>query len=236
MTRRGPWLFVTVDDQRGMALLRGDGARDVNEVLSLKATYSRAGRLLRAPARARRRVESQAAGDCGCRMIRPSRRTRWRAALFRMAGVRLTVRMVMLALAENMGEDGRVSVPLKTMCARLNMAPRRVLAAYADAIDAGLLARVSPGYEGHTAEYQALLPALQRVLDSGTLSDGQSVSKTSTLSASKSGTLSTPERVPESSTPIESATHPARVRDGYVVNRDEERSNEEQDDVWVGTA
>jgi hypothetical protein len=26
VSRRGPWLFVTVDDQNGVALLRGDGA------------------------------------------------------------------------------------------------------------------------------------------------------------------------------------------------------------------
>ena len=42
--RRGPWLFVTVDDQRSVALLRGDGAHDVIKTLSLKATWSRGGR------------------------------------------------------------------------------------------------------------------------------------------------------------------------------------------------
>jgi hypothetical protein len=41
--RRGPYLYVTVDERRRLLLLRGDGAPDVCEALSLRATYSRAG-------------------------------------------------------------------------------------------------------------------------------------------------------------------------------------------------
>jgi hypothetical protein len=37
-------LFVTTDDRRGVALLRGDGAHDVIETLSIKATWSKFGR------------------------------------------------------------------------------------------------------------------------------------------------------------------------------------------------
>lgn len=167
-------------------------------------------------------------------MTRPSRLARWRAVIFRTTAVRPTVRIVMLALADYMREDGRVSVPLSTMSARLGMTHRRILAAYADAIDAELLDRVSHGYEGHTAEYQALLPGPERVPDQSTLStpEGvlsehpQRVSSTSTLSASKQSTLSTPERVLYPGTPIGSATHPYSATTDYAVAKNEERTDE----------
>ena len=41
---RGPWLFVTVDVGRNIALLRGNGARDAIHLLSLAASYSASGR------------------------------------------------------------------------------------------------------------------------------------------------------------------------------------------------
>jgi hypothetical protein len=44
VSRRGPWLYVTTDDRRGIALLRGDGALDAVETLSLEKTWSAGGR------------------------------------------------------------------------------------------------------------------------------------------------------------------------------------------------
>jgi hypothetical protein len=44
VTGRGPWLFVTVDDRRRVALLRGDGARETVDVLGLTDRYSRLAR------------------------------------------------------------------------------------------------------------------------------------------------------------------------------------------------
>jgi len=40
---RGVWLFITLD-QRGIALLRGDGAHQAVQALGLTATWSRFGR------------------------------------------------------------------------------------------------------------------------------------------------------------------------------------------------
>lgn len=34
MTRRGVWVFVTIDDRRGVALLRGDGANQCARLFS----------------------------------------------------------------------------------------------------------------------------------------------------------------------------------------------------------
>ena len=143
-----------------------------------------------------------------------NRRARWRRALYLTGLITAHVKVVMFALHEHMREDGRVSVPLSTMSAKLGIAPRRVLAAYAAAIDAGLLDRVSPGYHGHTAEYQALLPGPGRV------------SKASTLHVSESDTLSPRERVSFPSTPLLSAAHPDSATDSDAVAHDEERSDE----------
>jgi hypothetical protein len=43
VTRGAVWLFVTIDDRRNLALLRGDGARDTVEALGLADRYSRLG-------------------------------------------------------------------------------------------------------------------------------------------------------------------------------------------------
>ena len=154
-------------------------------------------------------------------------RARWVRVVYRTTVVSATVRVTMLALADHMREDGYVSVPLAVMADRLDRHPRKVLAHYHAAIAAGLLDRVSRGYEGHTAEYRAVLPGPERVPIPSTLSDGQRVPKTDTLSRSEIGTLLTPERVPTIGTPVLSAGHPDRATDSYAVGHDEERSDEQ---------
>jgi hypothetical protein len=44
MSRRGPRVYVTVDADHDIALLRGDGARDVILSLALEAPWSTGGR------------------------------------------------------------------------------------------------------------------------------------------------------------------------------------------------
>jgi hypothetical protein len=117
-------------------------------------------------------------------------RSRWRAKVFTTGLVSAEVKVTLLALSDEMAENGYVSVPMTRMVKRLDRRERLILRHYASAIDAGLIARVSRGYEGHTAVYQATLP------------DPQRVSSTSTLSASRNDTLSTRKRVSAASTPV----------------------------------
>ena len=138
-------------------------------------------------------------------MTRPSLRTRWKAKVYTTGLVSATVKVTLFALAEDMWEDGYASVPMTKMSKRLDTPPRRILAHYQAAVEAGFLARVSRGYEGHTAVYRAQLP------------DPERVSKTSTLSGFENDTLSPRKRVSFRSTPIESATHPDTSADDYAV-------------------
>jgi len=41
--RRGPWVYLTADEKRGVVLVRGPGDRDVIDALGLEARYSRGG-------------------------------------------------------------------------------------------------------------------------------------------------------------------------------------------------
>lgn len=121
---------------------------------------------------------------------RRSLKSRWKAKVFMTGLVSAEVKVTLLALADEMAENGYVSVPMTRMVKRLDRRERLILRHYASAIEAGLIARVSRGYEGHTAVYQAMLP------------DPQRVSSTSTLSVSRNDTLSTRKRVSAASTPV----------------------------------
>jgi hypothetical protein len=41
--KRGPWLYLTTDEKRGVVLVRGPGDREVIDALGLEARYSRVG-------------------------------------------------------------------------------------------------------------------------------------------------------------------------------------------------
>jgi hypothetical protein len=101
---------------------------------------------------------------------RRSLKSRWKAEAFRTALVSDSVRAVLLLLSDHMGADGYVSVPRSKLAEELGRSPRRVTERLQAAVDAGLLARVSRGYEGHTAVYRALLPTPERVSKTSTLS------------------------------------------------------------------
>lgn len=100
---------------------------------------------------------------------RPPLRTTWRRLVLRTHAITDATRVVLLVLADEMRQDGYVSVPRKDIAARLGRSERRVQQRIADAREAGLLTVIRPGYRGHTAEYRAVLPD-ERVTVSSTLS------------------------------------------------------------------
>ncbi len=91
-------------------------------------------------------------------MSAASRRERWRAAVFRSKRITDSTRVLLLAMAERMRADGRVSVPRGELVRILDRDTRRITERINLAIEAGLLDRVAAGGPGHTAEYVALLP------------------------------------------------------------------------------
>jgi hypothetical protein len=121
---------------------------------------------------------------------RPPLRDRWRRVIFATRRVSPAVALTMLTYAEHMRADGYVSVKQTTIMARRNMSARTVKDQVAAAIAAGVLDRVSHGYDGHTAQFQAVLPSPR---------EGE---QTSTLSGSKMLTLFPRERVSTSRTPV----------------------------------
>jgi hypothetical protein len=91
-------------------------------------------------------------------MVTVTYRAVWRAEVFRSPVITDSVRVLLLAMAEQMGEDGRVSVPRSALAVLLGRQPRRVTERIGLAIDAGFLDRVTTGKPGVTAVYRATLP------------------------------------------------------------------------------
>lgn len=91
-------------------------------------------------------------------MSAASRRERWRAEVFRSKRITDSTRVLLLAMAERMRADGRVSVPRGELVRIIDRDTRRITERINLAIEAGLLDRVAAGGPGHTAEYVALLP------------------------------------------------------------------------------
>ncbi len=91
-------------------------------------------------------------------MAAGTKRDRWRAEVFRSKRITDSTRVLLLAMAERMRADGRVSVPRVDIAGMLDRDTKRVTERIQLAIEAGLLDRVSAGSPGRTAEYVALLP------------------------------------------------------------------------------
>ena len=85
--------------------------------------------------------------------------------MFRSPCISDAVRVLLLALADDMTESGRVSVPRAKLMTKINRSERRVGDRLTAAVGAGLLDRVAAGRKGHTAVYAATLPGR----DSGTI-------------------------------------------------------------------
>ncbi len=138
--------------------------------------------------------------------MRPVGRAVWVHEVLRSGTLTPATKLVMVALAQKMRADGRVSYPQHQLALDLGHLPnaagdvptRPVSRAMQSAYEAGYLVQLSRGYEGHTAEYQAELPdrvgpqptrdhGRQRVSLSDTLSALQRVTIQSTLSTSPEG-------------------------------------------------
>jgi len=138
--------------------------------------------------------------------MRPVGRAVWVREVLRSGTLTPATKLVMVALAQKMRADGRVSYPQHQLALDLGHLPnasgdvptRPVSRAMQSAYEAGYLVQLSRGYEGHTAEYQAELPdrvgpqptrdhGRQRVSLSDTLSGHKRVTIQSTLSTSPEG-------------------------------------------------
>ncbi|WP_206700429.1 hypothetical protein, partial [Actinomadura sp. RB99] len=86
-------------------------------------------------------------------------RGRWIDAVLRTGLITDTTRVALLALALEMADDGRVSVPRREFAARLARSERRIDERITAAVEAGFLVRLVRGQKGQTAVYLATLPA-----------------------------------------------------------------------------
>lgn len=78
--------------------------------------------------------------------------------MFRSKAITDSTRVLLLAMADHMRADGRVSVPRGDLAVMIDRDSKRITERIQLAISAGLLDRVSAGSPGRTAEYVALLP------------------------------------------------------------------------------
>ncbi len=96
----------------------------------------------------------------------PITRTAWTCAVQKTGLLTAGHKRVLLALAQRMRPDGTVSYPRRQLAVDLGYLPnadgevnqRPVGKALQAGYEAGFLAQVGRGYEGHVAEYQAELP------------------------------------------------------------------------------
>ncbi|MCU1691153.1 MAG: hypothetical protein JWM64_244 [Frankiales bacterium] len=82
--------------------------------------------------------------------------------MLRSAAISDSVRVLLLALCDDMTEAGQVSVPRSRLATRLGRSERRVSERLEQAVEARLLDRVQTGTPGRTAVYAALLATEQR--------------------------------------------------------------------------
>ena len=107
-----------------------------------------------------------------------SRRTveQWRREVFR-SPVSANVRLLLIYMADHMRErDKHVSIPRAQMAKALGWGEQRVSERLREAVDYGFLCAKSPGYRGHTAEYQGTwpdVPIVKSVRENRTLSRDQ---------------------------------------------------------------
>ena len=103
------------------------------------------------------------------RQTRRSLRDRWRTEVIRSPHINDGTRVLLLVLADQMREDGYVTVPREKLAQQLDRHERKISARLAEAVEARLLDRVVRGQKGRTAVYRALL----RVPGTSTLNGSQ---------------------------------------------------------------
>lgn len=102
-------------------------------------------------------------------IVSGSLRERWRREVYRTPAITDGCRVVLLAMVDDMRQDGYVTVPRDQLADRLGKSERKVSQRLAEAVDARLLDRVVRGQKGRTAVYRALL----RVSGTSTLNGAQ---------------------------------------------------------------
>lgn len=85
-------------------------------------------------------------------------RERWRREVYRTPLVTDSVRVALLALADDMDDDGMVSVDRAELAEKLSRSDRRIGDRFAEAIGAGFLERVKRGQRNGKGVYRATLP------------------------------------------------------------------------------
>jgi hypothetical protein len=85
----------------------------------------------------------------------------WRAEVIRSTAITDGTKLLLVVMADDMREDGYVSVPREVLAKRLGRNERKVSARLEAAVTARLLDRVVRGNRGRTAVYRALLPDVQ---------------------------------------------------------------------------
>lgn len=85
-------------------------------------------------------------------------RERWRREVYRTPLVTDSVRVALLALADDMDDDGMVSVNRAELAEKLSRSDRRIGDRFAEAIGAGFLERVKRGQRNGKGVYRATLP------------------------------------------------------------------------------
>ncbi|WP_152521144.1 hypothetical protein [Nocardiopsis ganjiahuensis] len=109
-------------------------------------------------------------------------RGQWLRYVYATSRVPDSVRVLLLVLAEHMGNDGRVEVSRDDLAVLLSRAPQRISGRYSQAIEAGLLQQVRRGTRGAKSVFQAVLPEGESITPVGDTFPGKRVSVPSPVS------------------------------------------------------
>jgi hypothetical protein len=82
----------------------------------------------------------------------------WRAAVWQSSRITDATRALLLLMADSMKPDQTVSVPRSKLAAQLGRHERRIDERIKQAVEAGFLESVTPGYRTHTAVYRCRFP------------------------------------------------------------------------------
>lgn len=102
-------------------------------------------------------------------MNRGNLRDRWKREVLCTPLVSDSVRVLLLTLADDMREDGYVSVPRSELVKRLGKRDRLIAERMKLAVEARLLDRVQRGQKGRTAVYRAMVPGTVSLSSHSTL-------------------------------------------------------------------
>jgi hypothetical protein len=97
-----------------------------------------------------------------------TRKSRWRAEVYRTGAISNTTRVLLLLLSDHMDNRGYVSVPRSELARLLGVSRQRITERFTLAVEVGMLDVVRRGRPGVTAVYQATIPRSAHGPDGGT--------------------------------------------------------------------